>query len=40
MGDSWLRESVFRQGRELCVTVGYMKLCVEVDLKFGLHFVT
>ena len=35
MADSWLHEAVCRQRPELRVTVGYMKLCVNIDLKFG-----
>ena len=33
MGDSLLHEAVCRQRLELCVTVGYMKLCVDRDLN-------
>jgi hypothetical protein len=33
--DSWLHEAVCRQRPELWVAVGYMKLCVDRDLKFG-----
>ena len=33
MADSWLHEAVCRQRPEECVTVGYMKLCVDRDLN-------
>jgi len=35
VGDSWLQEAVCRQRHELWVTVGYIKLCVDRDLKRG-----
>ena len=35
MAESWLYEAVCRQRPELCVTVGYMKLCVDRDLNCG-----
>ena len=35
MADSWLYEDVCRQRPVLWVTVGYMKLCVDRDLKCG-----
>jgi hypothetical protein len=33
--DSWLHKAVCRQRPELCVTVGYIKLCVDRDLNSG-----
>ena len=33
MADSWLNEAVCRQRPELWLTVGYMKLGVDRDLK-------
>jgi len=33
VGDSWLHEDVFSQRHELCVAVGYMKLCLERDIN-------
>ena len=33
MGESWLHEAVCRQSRDLCVTVGYIKLCVDRELN-------
>jgi len=33
VGDSCLHEDVCRQRHEMCVTVGYMKLCVDRDLN-------
>ena len=35
MGEIWLHEAVCRQTPELWVRVGYMKLCVDRDLKCG-----
>ena len=35
MGDSWLHEIVCIRITELWVTVGYMELCVDRDLKRG-----
>ena len=35
MCDSWLHEAVCRQRPEMCVTVGYMKVCVDRDLNCG-----
>jgi hypothetical protein len=35
VGDSWLHEAVFRHRPELWVTVGYLKLYVDRDLKCG-----
>jgi hypothetical protein len=35
VADSWLHEAVCRQGPELWVTVGYMKLCVDRFLNVG-----
>jgi len=35
IADSWLHETVFRQRSELWATVGYIMLCVEIDLKNG-----
>ena len=35
MGDSWLHETVRRQRPELWVIVGYMKLCLDRDMKCG-----
>jgi len=35
VGDSCLYEAVCRQRPELCVTVVYMKLCVEKDVNCG-----
>ena len=35
MDDSWLHEAVCRQRPEMWMTVGYMKLCVDRDLKCG-----
>ena len=35
MGDSWLHEAVCRERPELSVTVGYMKPCLDRDLKCG-----
>ena len=40
MADSCLHEDVCRQRPELWPTVGYMKLCVDRDLNFGLKQVT
>jgi hypothetical protein len=34
VGDSWLHEAVFRQKPDLCVTVGYMKLCIDREVNF------
>jgi len=39
MADSWLHEAVCRQRPELWVTVGYMKLCVDIFLKCGTTLV-
>jgi len=33
--DSRLHEVVHRQRPELCVTVGYIKVCVDRDLNCG-----
>ena len=35
-----LHESVCRQRPELCVTVGYVKLRVDIDLNCGRQLVT
>jgi len=35
VGNSWLQEAVCIQRTELWVTVDYMKLCVDRDLKCG-----
>jgi hypothetical protein len=35
VGDSWLHVAVCRQRAELCVKVGYMKLCVDRELNCG-----
>ena len=35
MGESRLHEAVCRQRPELWVIVGYMKLCLDRDLKCG-----
>jgi len=35
VGESRLHEAVCRQRPELWVRVGYMKLCVDRDLKCG-----
>ena len=35
VADSWLHEAECRQRPELWLTVGYMKLCVDSDLKCG-----
>jgi len=35
VGDSWLHEVICRQRPEMYVTVVYMKLCVDRDLKCG-----
>jgi len=35
VGESWLHEAVCSQRHELCLTVGYMKLFVERDMKCG-----
>jgi hypothetical protein len=40
MAFSGLHEAVCRQRPELSPTVGYMKLCIDRDLKNGLEFVT
>ena len=40
MGESWLNDVVYRQKHELCVAVGYMKLCVDRDLNCELKLVT
>ena len=34
MVESWLHEAVCRQRPELCVTVVYMKLCVDRDMTW------
>jgi len=33
--ESWLHESFCREIPELCVIVGYMKLCVDKDMNCG-----
>jgi len=33
VADSWLHEAVCRETPELWLTVDYMKLCVDRDLK-------
>jgi hypothetical protein len=33
VNDSWFHEAVCRQRPELCVTFGYMKVCVDRDLN-------
>jgi hypothetical protein len=40
VADSWLHEAVCRQRPELWPTAGYMKLCVDRDLKCGRELVT
>ena len=40
MADSWLHETVCRQRPELGMTVGYVELCVDRELKCGLELVT
>jgi hypothetical protein len=40
VGESWLYDAVCRQRAELWVTFGYMKLCVNRELKCGLELVT
>ena len=35
MVDSWLQETVCRLIFELWLRVGYMKLCLDRDMKFG-----
>jgi hypothetical protein len=35
-----VQEAACRQRPELCVTVGYMKLCVDRDLNCGRKLVT
>ena len=40
MCESWLHEAVCRQGPDLWVKVGYMKLYVDRDLNCGLQLVT
>ena len=40
MGGSCLHEAVCRQRPEMWVAVGYMKLCVDRDLKCGWQLVT
>jgi hypothetical protein len=38
VADIWLHEAVCRQRPEMWLTVGYMKLCVDRDLKSGRDF--
>jgi hypothetical protein len=40
MADSWLHEALCIQRYELCLTVAYMKLCVDIDMKCGKELVT
>jgi hypothetical protein len=40
VGDSLLHEAVCRHSPEMWVRVGYMKLCVDRDLKCGRYLVT
>jgi hypothetical protein len=40
VAESWLHEAVRRQRPETWPTVGYMKLCVDRDLKFSRQLVT
>jgi hypothetical protein len=35
VGDSWLYGAVSRQRAEMCVTIGYMELCVNIELNCG-----
>jgi len=35
VAESWLNEAVCRKGTELGMKVGYVKLCVDRDLKCG-----
>ena len=35
VGDSWLHEAVCREIPELLETIGYMKLCVDLELNCG-----
>jgi len=40
VAESWLLEAMCRQRPELWLKVGYMKLCVDRDLKCGWKLVT
>jgi hypothetical protein len=40
VGDSWLHEAVCRLKPELCVTVVFMKRCVNRDQNSGGELVT
>jgi hypothetical protein len=35
VGENWLHEAACGERTELCVTVDYMKLCVDRDLNCG-----
>jgi len=35
VAESWLHEAVCRQGLELWLIVGYMKLSVDRDMNYG-----